>query len=52
MFISIPEIIRFCKKDEKQKETSQIGLFDNTDVFEDKLELEETEEFSFEEILR
>jgi len=42
MFASIPEMIRFCRKDEKQKETSQIGLFDNSDEFEDKLELEET----------
>ena len=52
MFASIGEMIRFCRKDEKQKETNQIGLFDNSDEFEDKLELEETWEFSFEELLR
>jgi hypothetical protein len=40
MFSSILEMIRFCRKDEKKKETSQIGLFDNSDQFEDKLELE------------
>ena len=52
MFVSISEMIRFCKKDEKQKETSQIWLFDNSDEFEDKLELKDVWEFSFEELLR
>jgi len=51
MFESIPEMITFCKKDENKKETSQIWLFDNTDSFEDKLELSKSEEFSFEELL-
>ncbi|MFC1797991.1 hypothetical protein ACFLY2_02385 [Patescibacteria group bacterium] len=41
MHSNILEMIRFCRKDEKKKETSQIGLFDNSDEFEDKLELEE-----------
>ena len=52
MFESIEDMIRFCRKDEKKKETSQIGLFDNSDEFEDKLELKETGEFSYEELLR
>lgn len=52
MYSSIPEMIRFCRKDEKKNQTSQIWLFDNSDEFEDKLELVETWEFSFEELLR
>jgi hypothetical protein len=44
-------MIKFCKKDEKKKQTSQIGLFDNSDEFEDILELVETGPFSFEETL-
>lgn len=52
MFSSIPEMIRFCRKDEKSKQTSQIGLFDNSSEFEDKLELEKVNEFSYEELLR
>lgn len=51
MFKSIPEMIKFCKKDEKKKQTSQIWLFDNSDIFEEKLELVETPSFSFEECL-
>jgi hypothetical protein len=51
MFKSIPDMIKFCKKDEKKKQTSQIGLFDNSDEFEDVLELVETGPFSFEELL-
>jgi DNA polymerase III subunit alpha len=52
MFDSILDMIRFCRKDEKKKETSQIWLFDNNDEFEDKLELVKTENFSYEELLR
>lgn len=52
MYSSILEMIRFCRKDEKKKQTSQIGLFDNSDEFEDKLELNKVWEFSFEELLR
>ncbi len=52
MFDSILDIIRFCRKDEKKKQTSQIGLFDNSDEFEDILELIEGEPFTFEEKLR
>jgi DNA polymerase III alpha subunit len=44
-------MILFCRKDEKQKQTSQIGLFDQSDEFEDKLELKDMDEFTFEEKL-
>jgi hypothetical protein len=44
-------MIKFCRKDEKKKETSQIGLFDNSNEFEDTLELVDAEPFSFEETL-
>ena len=52
MFHSIPDMIKFCKKDEKKKETSQIWLFDNCEEFEEKLELIKTEKFSFEDKLK
>ena len=52
MYSNILEMIRFCRKDEKKKQTSQIGLFDNSDEFEDILDLEDVWEFSFEELLR
>lgn len=52
MFESIPEMIKFCRKDEKKKASSQIGLFDDSDDFEETLELIETDSFSFEETLR
>ena len=48
---SIPTMTMFAKKDEKKKATSQIGLFDNSDAFEEKLELEEVKMMSFEEKL-
>lgn len=51
MFKSIPDMIKFCKKDIHKKQTSQIWLFDDSDEFEDILELVETDEFSFEETL-
>jgi hypothetical protein len=51
MYSSIDDIIKFCRRDEKQKATSQIGLFDNSDEFEDKLELIDCDEFLFEELL-
>jgi len=51
MYKSIDDIIKYCRRDEKQKETSQIWLFDNSDEFEDKLELVKCEDFSFEEKL-
>ncbi len=51
MYKSIDDIIKYCRRDEKQKETSQIWLFDNSSEFEDKLELVKCDEFSFEEKL-
>ncbi len=52
MFKSIEDLIRFCRKDEKKKETSQIWLFDNSTDFEEKLELVDVPEFSYEEMLK
>lgn len=51
MYKSIDDIIKYCRRDEKQKETSQIWLFDNSSEFEDKLELVKCDDFSFEEKL-
>ena len=51
LWASIPEMIKFVKKDEK-KSTNQIGLFDMMwGEFEDKLELLDAEPMSFEEKL-
>lgn len=52
MYKWIEEMIRFCRKDEKQKKTNQIWLFDNNDEFEDKLELLDISEFTYEELLK
>ena len=52
MFESIQNIIRFCKKDEKKKETNQVWLFDNSEEFKDTLELLEVWQYSFEENLK
>ncbi len=51
MYKSIPDMIKFCKKDLHKKSTAQIWLFDNSDEFEEVLELVETDDFSFEELL-
>ncbi len=51
MLASIPEMIMFAKKDEKKKNTAQIWLFDDSDVFEEKLELLDVSKMSFEEKL-
>ncbi len=51
MLESIPEMTMFAKKDEKKKSTNQIGLFDNSDTFEEKLELKEVDLMTFEEKL-
>ncbi len=51
LFVSISEMIIFCRKDERKKETNQIWLFDSSTQFEDKLELVKADEFSFEELL-
>jgi hypothetical protein len=42
---------KFSRRDEKKKESNQIGLFDSLEEFRDKLELKECEEFTFEEKL-
>ena len=48
---SIPELTIFAKKDEKKKATSQIWLFDNSDSFEEKLELKQVDSMGFEQKL-
>lgn len=52
IFSSIPDMIKFCRKDENKKETNQIGLFDFSDTYDDKLVLAEVESFTFEESLK
>ena len=57
LYASIPNIIQFLKRDEKKKQSSQIWLFDLWSVwwdseFNDNLELEDVEDFSFEEKLK
>ncbi len=54
MWASIQTLIQFARKDEKEKQTSQIGLFAAMwEEFEDKLVLEEKyNEFTFEETLK
>ena len=52
MYKSIEEIIRFCRKDEKKKASCQIWLFDNNDDFVEKLELIDSPEFTYEEMLK
>ncbi len=54
MWASIQTLIQFAKKDEKEKQTSQIGLFAAMgEEFEDKLELEKNfKQFNFEETLK
>ncbi len=51
MFVSIPDLIKFCRRDEKKKETNQIWLFDNSDDFEESLVLEDVSPMSFEDKL-
>lgn len=51
MLNAIPSMISFSRKDEKKKETNQIWLFDESDTFEEKLELEDIAPMSFEEKL-
>lgn len=52
MYESIDEMIKFCRRDENKKETNQIGLFDNSSSFEDKLELVNSWDFEYEEKLK
>ena len=51
---SIPELIQFARRDEKQKNTNQMWLFEAMwEEYEDKLELEENfKKFSFEDKLK
>lgn len=51
MFESIPDMIKFCRKDEKKKETNQIGLFDSSEDYKEKLELLDVNPMTFEEKL-
>ncbi|USN57889.1 MAG: hypothetical protein H6767_06070 [Candidatus Peribacteria bacterium] len=51
MFASIDAMIQFSRRDERKKETNQIGLFDATDNFEDALELKDVPAMVFEEKL-
>jgi len=54
MWDSIQNLIQFARRDEKQKNTNQIGLFAAMwEEYEDKLELEENyKKFSFEDKLK
>jgi len=54
MWDSIQDLIQFARRDEKQKNTNQIGLFAAMwEEFEDKLELEKNyKKFSFEDKLK
>lgn len=46
---NIDEMIRFVRAWEKQKETSQIGLFDESEEYSEKLVLEKSEEMNYED---
>ena len=51
MVESIDKMVRYSRRNEKQKETNQLWLFDWLEEFEEKLELVETKEYSYEEKL-
>ncbi|MBB1564739.1 DNA polymerase III subunit alpha [Candidatus Gracilibacteria bacterium] len=51
MVDSIDKMVRYSRRNEKQKETNQLGLFDGLEEFEEKLELVDTKEYSYEEKL-
>lgn len=51
MVESIDKMVRYSRRNEKQKETNQLWLFDWLEEFEEKLELAETKEYSYEEKL-
>ncbi len=53
LFASIPAMINFTKRQEKESATSQIWLFESmwVEVDDDKLKLEEVSDFTFEEKL-
>ena len=59
MFGNISNMIKFCKKDEKKKETNQVWLFDHfnalewkSEEFKDNLELLDVWNYTFEENLK
>jgi len=52
MILSIVQMVRFSRKDEKKNEANQIWLFDNSSEFEELLELVEIDGFTFEEVLK
>ena len=51
MVDSIDKMVRYSRRNERQKETNQLWLFDWLEEFEEKLELVETKEYSYEEKL-
>ena len=51
MYESIDEIIKFSKASEKKSGTNQIWIFDNSDIFEETLNLKKGYDMSFEEKL-
>ena len=51
MVESIDKMVRYSRRNEKQKETNQLWLFDWLEEFEEKLELVDTKEYSYEEKL-
>ena len=51
MVESIDKMVRYSRRNEKQKETNQLWLFDWLEEFEEKLELVKTKEYSYEEKL-
>ena len=51
MVDSIDKMVRYSRRNEKQKETNQLWLFDWLEEFEEKLELVDTKEYSYEEKL-
>ena len=51
MIDSIDAMIKYSRRNEKEKNSSQMWLFDWLDDFEDKLELVQTKEYSYEEKL-
>ena len=51
MVESIDKMVCYSRRNEKQKETNQLWLFDWLEEFEEKLELVETKEYSYEEKL-
>ena len=51
MIESIDKMVKFSRRNEKQKESNQLWLFDWLEEFEEKLELADSKEFLYEEKL-